>query len=395
MRNLFSIIIYFFLVLMITSCGNDAQKNQEIVIIGKYFSTDSKLYLNKVYAGNVESMDSTDISTNPEFIFKVNSPDYALFRLEHKDLYPLIVVAKDGDTISIEQTNDPAWPYLVRGNDECMLVASYLEKLRRDENRVDSLSMIFHNSQSQPDFLAIREQLNKEFVRIHEEHKEYAKMFVSQHPSSFASLIMINSFFREFLLFDQKKDFNYYELVAEAVMDKMPKNKYAQDLNTHVKRIRRANREDEEAEIRLSKGRFVPEFKLPNINGDSIGPYDFTGRNLLIYFWAASDAGSRQLNPTIKIAYETFRKHGLQLMAISFDNDPRAWEAAIRLDSLPGIHFRAEDGAGSPLHKLFNLKRQLPAYFLIDKKGRIYAHGKDFRNFQQNLVDLINDPQAY
>ena len=395
MRIFFSLTVLISLFLSITSCHYDKHEDVGIVITAKYHTTDSKIYLNKVHASSVVTLDSTDLSREAEFTFRVNSPDYALFRLEHKYLYPLIVVAKNGDSIRVEQTDDPAWPYYVEGNDECMLVASYLEKLRRDETKVDSLSEIFLSSQSRPDFIEIREQLNKEFVKIHEDHKEYARTFVSQHPSSFASLIMINSFFREFLLFDQKDDFNYYEMVAEAVMEKMPDNQYAQDLYQHVKKIRKANRDDEKAQIRLSPGRLVPEFRLANINGDSLGPHDFKGRYLLIYFWAAYDASSRRLNPTVKIAYKTFHRQGLELMAISFDNDPKAWEAAIKLDSLPGIHFRAEDGAGSPLHTLFNLKRQLPAYFLIDRNGHIFAHNKDFRNFQQNLTDLIIHKMTY
>ena len=139
-----SIIISIFILLMFTQCGSEQKKNNRTVIIGNYFPGDSKIYLNEVHAGSVKTLDSADISIEPSFTFILNSPDYALFRLESNDLYPLIVVAKDGDTIRIEQTNDPAWAYNVIGNDECMMVASYLEKLNRDQYKVDSLSLIFH-----------------------------------------------------------------------------------------------------------------------------------------------------------------------------------------------------------------------------------------------------------
>jgi len=394
MKHLNSILLITIL-LLFASCGAEKNTSSTAVIKGNYFPSGTKIYLNKVYAGSINTVDSADLSKGEGFSFEVNSPDYALFRLENAELYPLIVVAKNGDIIQVEQTNDPAWPYIVKGNDDCMMVADYLEKLKRDEYKVDSLSQIFHNSQSHPDFLAIRDQLNQEFIKIHEDHKEWAINFVSMHPSSFASLIMINSFFREFLLFDQKKDFRFYELVANATMERMPENKYAQDLNDHVKKIKRTNKKDAEAEIRLSASRLVPDFEMPDMNGNLIGPSAFKGKNLLLYFWSASNARSRQVNPMIKEVYDMYKGSGLEILCFSFDRSVETVQAAIDLDQLPGVHIVDTEGPGSPVQTLFNLKMQLPQYYLIDTQGRIYTHHTDFSTLGKRVYDLFAAPPEY
>lgn len=395
MKKYSSLFITLLILIIFSSCGDEKTDKSKTVFIGKYFPSYSKVYLNKVHANNVKEIDSADISGNPEFIFRVNSPDYALYRFECEGLYPLIVVAKNGDTIRIEQTADVAWPYLVQGNDESMLTATYLEKLKRDEHKVDSLSAIFHSSQSEPDFLAIRDQLNREFKNIHESHKEWARKFVSHQPGTFASLIMINSFFREFLLFDTQKDFTYYELVAEAMKERFPENKYTKDLNEQVDNIRKANEYEAAAQMRLSPGRMVPHFEMRTIDGAMTGPQDFEGKNLLIYFWSASDAKSRQANQLIKEINKVSYQLGLEILTISFDRDPNVWTSAIELDELPGIHISDAAGPGSPLQKLFNLKMQLPAYFLIDTKGRIFTHGRDFNKLPPSIQELITKGPNY
>ncbi|RLD36918.1 MAG: hypothetical protein DRI83_04735, partial [Bacteroidetes bacterium] len=218
-----------FILVLFSSCGQEKAAKEKTIIIGNYFSTDSKLYLNKVYAKKIKTIDSVDLASDSSFMMSLNSQDYALFRLESRDHYPLIIVAKNGDTVKIEQSNDKAWPYRVHGNDECMLVVDFLEKLNREEYKVDSLSAIFHNSQSLPDFPVIRERLNEQFINIHKDFKEYARATVTDNPSSFAAIVIINGFFREFALFDPQEDFNYYEIVDEALMERMPENKYAKD----------------------------------------------------------------------------------------------------------------------------------------------------------------------
>jgi peroxiredoxin len=390
-----ALLFIFAISFLLHSCERAEEKKSNAIVVGNYQLADAMLYLNKVHARNIHLIDSTDLSERNDFKFRFNSVDHALYRLEREGLYPLILVAKNGDSIVVEQTDDPAWPYIVKADEECMQVVDYLEKLNRDQYKVDSLSKIFHSSRSHPDFVLIREQLNDEYVRLRDAHKEWVISFINQYPSSFAALIMVNSFFMDELIFNAQTEFRYYEMVANAVMERMPENKYAQDLNEQVARIREGNEYEAAARERLANGKGVPEFTLRSIEGKMTGPQDHKGNELLLYFWAAGDASSRQANKMLKEIYEAYHPLGLELMAISFDRSPELWEAAIKLDSLPGVHIGEASGAASSLHKLFNLKMRLPSYFLVDKEGRIYDSGRDFNKLPQSVYDLFFKPIEY
>ena len=97
----------------------------------------------------------------------------------------------------------------------------------------------------------------------------------------------------------------------------------------------------------------------------------------------------------IREIHKAYNPLGMEVLAISFDQSAELWEAAIKLDSLPGVHIGDATGARSSLHKLFNLRMQLPAYFLIDKDGLIYDHGMDFNKLPQQVYDLFYEPKEY
>lgn len=387
--------LVFSSVLILESCRNAGTGSGDVHISGEYLPYGEKVFISRVTSNNVEILDSVDISEGLPFSLNISTEGKGVFRFAHKELYPLMVIAEKGDTVTIRQTGDPAWPYRVTGSPDCMLLVNYLERLNRDHAKVDSLSAIFHSSQNEANFAQIREQLNEAFIRIHEGHKDYARNFVTLHPASIASVIVVNGFFKEFALFDQHEDFQYYEIIDKALMEKMPGSRYAIDFHSQVENIRAAKEYELEARMRLSPGRVVPDFALPGQHGNKVGPKDFNGHNLLIYFWAATDAPSRQANKIVKDAFERYNRYGLQVLAISFDKDASMWEAAIDLDGLPGIHATDLKGAGSPVQKLFNLKNQLPAFFLIDTQGRIFDHDRDFGKLHEKIVELFKEAPEY
>jgi peroxiredoxin len=394
-KNLLGFIFLIVSAIAFFGCSEEKAEYDRAVIKGHFKDYGDWVFLSKVSANNVKIIDSADLSLGQDFTFRLKADDYTVFRIATKDMYPLMVILKNGDTANIVQVDDKAWPFRVSGPEECMLLVDYLERVNRDHARVDSLALIFQESQSHPDFLLIRDQLNDEFIQIHENHKEYARNYITKHPSSIASIIVINGFFKEFALFSPRDDFKYYEIVDNALNVRMPDNKHVIDFHLQVENIRISSEYEREAEIRLSKGRMVPEFRLPSTSGNEVGPQDLIGKNILIYFWAAADAKSRQTNPIIKEAYNRYHKDGLEVLAISFDKDPNVWDAAIKLDALPGIHVSDLKGAGSPVQKLFNIKMRLPTYYLIDANGKIFDHDMNFDNLKGSIYDLYKSPIKY
>ncbi|HSG67819.1 MAG TPA: hypothetical protein VK994_03870, partial [Bacteroidales bacterium] len=255
-RAIFQKIHYVILLLLIlASCTHKEADLPRAVIKGKYLPFEEYIFLNRVTSNNITMLDSADLTEGKPFTFKVNANDFTIHRLAHKELYPLMIIIRNGDTVEITQVEDRAWPYRVKGSAECMLLVDYLERLNRDHYKVDSLAAIFHYSQDHPQFLAIRDHLNEEFKRMLDEHKAFAREFVTRYPSSLASVVVINGFFKEFALFNSNDDFSYYELVDNALMNRMPENKHVKDFHQQVENIRAANEYELEAKMRLSPGR--------------------------------------------------------------------------------------------------------------------------------------------
>jgi len=97
----------------------------------------------------------------------------------------------------------------------------------------------------------------------------------------------------------------------------------------------------------------------------------------------------------IKEVYERYKGSGLEILCFAFDRSAETVQAAIDLDQLPGVHIVDTEGPGSPVQTLFNLKMQLPQYFLIDTKGRIYKHNVDFSTLGKSVYDLFATPPEY
>ncbi len=372
--------------MVVVSCNRTV--NEPGIITGKYLPSDDTVFIHKLTINKLITLDSASLSEDGSFTFIVDAPDYGFYNLSLKGVYPLTVIVKNGEEVTIRQTGKEVWPYEVEGGDECMLLVEYLERLNRDYHKVDSLSRIFHNSQSQPDFMQIRDELNEAFSAIHDGHITYARDFVTQHPSSMASIIVLNGYFREFPIFNSREDYQFFETVDQALLERMPDNEYVKEFHRQVGNIKKANDFEKESKERLSPGRLVPEFEMESVDGAKAGPKDYKGKKLLIYFWAGADGRSRQINSLVRKAYEYYHPLGLEMMAISFDRDRNVWESAIRLDSLPGLHLCDLKGAGSAVQRLFNLKMKLPVFYLIDEEGYIFAHDRDFSIFQQKLYDL-------
>lgn len=75
------------------------------------------------------------------------------------------------------------------------------------------------------------------------------------------------------------------------------------------------------AEHDLVAGGKVPEFRLPTDQGNEIGPSDFEGRYLVIYFYPKDDTtGCTREAQEFTTAIEEFRALGAEILGISRDS---------------------------------------------------------------------------
>lgn len=123
-------------------------------------------------------------------------------------------------------------------------------------------------------------------------------------------------------------------------------------------------------------GAFAPDLSGPGPNGQVQTLRELRGRHVLVDFWAAWCAPCRQENRHYVDLYQRFHDKGLEILAVSVDQNEKAWKSAIQQDNATWRHLSDLTGWKSPLAARYNVAA-LPASFLLDPEGRIIA--KDVR----------------
>ncbi len=140
------------------------------------------------------------------------------------------------------------------------------------------------------------------------------------------------------------------------------------------------------AQLRI--GQSVAEIELPNKIDSLVKLSSFTGKVVLIDFWASWCAPCRAANPYIQKLYKKYRASGFEVFAVSLDVKKEAWVKAIKKDKITYTLVIDNTGWNSKVAEQYFVD-QLPTNFLIDRTGKIVAiniEGKEMFNAVKKLV---------
>jgi peroxiredoxin len=144
------------------------------------------------------------------------------------------------------------------------------------------------------------------------------------------------------------------------------------------------------ADKNIVVGSMAPNFSQPDQDGKMIQLADFKGKFVLLDFWASWCAPCRAENPNLKKAYINFKPKGLEVFAVSIDenNGREAWLKAIKDDDLPWVHAADLKGWRNEAAVLYGV-RGVPQNYLIDPSGKIVAINLKEENLHKVLAELV------
>ena len=131
-------------------------------------------------------------------------------------------------------------------------------------------------------------------------------------------------------------------------------------------------------------------FRLQDVTGTAIALEDFTGKIILLNFWATWCTSCREELPELERLYQKYRDHGFIVIAISVDNSAERVAAFMKKRQIGFPVVIDEQGDVAENFRFSGI----PAGFLIDRNGfimrRYRGSGRELiSRYETDIADLL------
>lgn len=376
--------------LLIGLCAACDQK-AEFTVNGIVSDADGQvMYLENVGVSSVTLMDSVKLNAAGKFQFKKPRPVYPEFyrlRLNNQ----LINFAIDStETVSfVADAETFATSYTVEGSENGKAIKN-ITLAQLDANQVIQRLRKAYEAGEVSDTLYAGEV--KKAVRA---YKEIALQYIYSAPMSPAAYFALFQQIDGLLFFDlyDATDSKAYAAVATSFnhnYPESPRSKHLYNLALQSIKVIRSKREQPiVTDLAAKADREVGfmEIELPNLHGEAVKLSEVAeGKPTLINFTAYALEWSPELNMMLGELYATYHNKGLEIYQVSLDDDLHFWKNAA--SNLPWICVRDPQAVYSQIAALYYV-RQLPALFLLDKKGNLVKRIEDLKTLEVDIKSVL------
>jgi peroxiredoxin len=204
---------------------------------------------------------------------------------------------------------------------------------------------------------------------INHQLKEKADVFVRNNPAEPASVILLRDYLVDVENVDRLDE--YLSLLRSPATE----SEICRQLDALSRKIRQT-----------SVGAPAPAFEIVDVKSDTARLFDYKSEYLLLTFAASWCNICRKDNLELAKAYEKFRKKGLNMLTVSFDENRADWLAAAREDRIGWRQAVDTGGWGAQMLELYNIST-IPSNFLIDRSGVIVCKNL----YGDELMKKLND----
>lgn len=142
---------------------------------------------------------------------------------------------------------------------------------------------------------------------------------------------------------------------------------------------------------RMAIGNKLPSFTCVEQNMKPLDLSEFSGKVLVLDFWASWCGPCRQEIPNMKRCYDAFHKRGVEFLSVSIDAKKGDWEKALRTEQMPWKQAWVQD-AGKAVMQTMQFGG-IPYILIIDTQGRIYSKGVRGKQLEKTLEQILQGQQ--
>lgn len=371
------------LILLATSCS----KKSDFTVMGTVSGADGQvMYFENVGVSSVELLDSVRLGANGKFKFtepRPSSPEFYRLRLNNQRINFAI---DSTETVSfVADAGTFAISYSVEGSENSKAIKR-ITLAQLDANQALNKLRKEHEGKQIDD-----EAYEAGIREIAKSYKEVAREYIYTAPMSTAAYFALFQQIDGMLFFDlyDREDSKAFGAVATSYDHYYPNSERAihlHNLALQSLKVTRAQREINLDEVNVQEVSYL-DIALPDINNKVIKLSDVAdGKVVLINFTAYQTEWSAALNIELAELYTKYNSRGFDIYQVSLDTDRHMWQNAAV--NIPWVCVRDPESVYSQIAALYAV-RQLPAIFLLDRKGNLEKRVEDLEKLDNDIKSLL------
>jgi peroxiredoxin len=363
--------LLLFFCLINSGCSHTDKIAKKFTLQGEIENQDSCIIV-LTYRSDKIIIYDTARTKNGKFVFtgKITEPSSATLNLENKLERVFVYLEPCKMKISLSKNNPPEFKMTgskTQNESDSLnkMEKPFYDQIARLRDQKNKLSESLKNSKDDSAKILLgnkAEELDRLWSQTLKQIDSIQLKFVLENPKSFIAVVYLHMLGgNEVISLDSTKS------ILNGLDNSLKESSYGKSI---IEDIRKKEN--------VLTGAQAPDFKATALNNQTVMLSQFKGeRVVLLDFWASWCVPCRQSLPHLKTIYNKYHSKGFDIIAVSLDENRKAWMEAVKQDSTDMWYhiLIAEKWPEGPITATDIFQnyyfKMIPEQFLIDKNGNI------------------------